>query len=142
MDKLLIELLRELYPSLSVTVLVRGAPVLNDATMEDARQIGLDAIHGVSVMGNGDSIAGTVLERLSPEAFAAVMNADVLIAKGQGNYETLQGCGLRIYYAFLCKCQFFADRFSVPLLTGMLVRERDAREQQSLIDRTDEKGYE
>ncbi len=124
MDKLLIELVRERYPDLQITVLVRGAPVLNDATMTDAREIGLDAIPGVTVRDNGDSLAGTVLGRLSPAALAAVTEADVIIAKGQGNYETLQGCGLNIYYAFLCKCDLFAARFGVPLYTGMLVRER------------------
>ena len=54
---------------------------------------------------------------------AAITEADLIIAKGQGNFETLQGCGLNIYYAFLCKCRFFADRFGVPVYTGMLVRE-------------------
>jgi uncharacterized protein with ATP-grasp and redox domains len=123
MDKLLIETLRRLYPALVITVLVRGGEVLNDATMEDAIQVGLDRMEGITVMGNGDRLAGTDLARISPEARAAIMDADLIIAKGQGNFETLQGCGLNIYYAFLCKCQFFADRFGVPIYTGMLVRE-------------------
>lgn len=125
MDRLLIEALRTLCPRLAITVLVRGAPVLNDATMEDAREVGLDTLDGVTVMGNGDRLAGTSLERISPEARTALMEADVILAKGQGNYETLQGCGLNVYYAFLCKCTFFANRFGVPVYTGMLVRERD-----------------
>ncbi len=124
MDRLLVELLRERYPHLAITVLVRGEPVLNDATMEDACEVGLDHIPGVRVMGNGDGLAGTALGRISPEAQAALTEADLILAKGQGNYETLQGCGLNIYYAFLCKCKLFADRFSVPPYTGMLVRER------------------
>ena len=124
MDKLLTEALRALYPDLSVTVIVRGGEVLNDATVEDAVQVGFDSVEGVTVLGNGDRLAGTDLTRISSEARAAVTNADLIIAKGQGNYETLQGCGLNIYYAFLCKCQFFADRFGVPVYTGMLVRER------------------
>ena len=124
MDKLLVEVVRRLYPDLSVTVLVRGGQVLNDATMEDAIQVGFDQMEGVTVLGNGDRLAGTDLTRISPEALAAVTEADLVIAKGQGNYETLQGCGLNIYYAFLCKCQFFADRFGVPVYTGMLVKEQ------------------
>ncbi len=124
MDKLLAETIHRLYPSLHITVLVRGGEVLNDATMEDAAQIGFDRMEGVTVMGNGDRLAGTDLTRVSPEARAAILGADLIIAKGQGNFETLQGCGLNIYYAFLCKCQFFADRFGVPIYTGMLVRER------------------
>ncbi len=124
MDKLLVATVLELYPRLTITVLVRGGQVLNDATMEDAVQVGFDRMEGVTVLGNGDRLAGTALDRISAEAHAAITTADLIIAKGQGNYETLQGCGLNIYYAFLCKCQFFADRFGVPVYTGMLVREQ------------------
>ena len=124
MDKLLAETIHRLYPALDITVLVRGGEVLNDATMEDAIQVGLDRMDGITLMGNGDRLAGTDLTRVSPEARAAILGADLILAKGQGNFETLQGCGLNIYYAFLCKCRFFADRFGVPIYTGMLVRER------------------
>ena len=123
MDKLLTETIHRLYPDLAITVLVRGGEVLNDATMEDAAQIGLDRMEGITVMGNGDRLAGTDLTRISAEARTAITEADLMIAKGQGNFETLQGCGLNVYYAFLCKCRFFADRFGVPVYTGMLVRE-------------------
>ena len=47
--------------------------------------------------------------------------ADVILAKGQANYETLSGSGRQIYYAFLCKCALFTSRFDVPQLTGMFV---------------------
>lgn len=124
MDQLLIETVRRLYPAPDITVLVRGGEVLNDATMEDAVQVGLDRLEGVTTLGNGDRLAGTDLTRVSPEARTAILGADLILAKGQGNFETLQGCGLNIYYAFLCKCRFFADRFGVPVYTGMLVRER------------------
>ena len=124
MDRLLLETLRRLYPDLAITVILRGEPVLNDATVEDAVQVGLDRMDGLTVLGNGDRLAGTDLTRISPEAHTAITGADLVIAKGQGNYETLQGCGLNIYYAFLCKCRFFADRFGVPIYTGMLVREQ------------------
>lgn len=123
LDKLLAEVIRTLYPDLDVTVLVRGGEVLNDATMEDAVQVGLNQLDGIRVMGNGDRLAGTDIDRISPEAKEALLTADLILAKGQGNYETLRGCGLPIYYAFLCKCRFFADRFDVPTYTGMLVRE-------------------
>ncbi len=123
LDALLVKTLHRLYPPLTITVVVRGAPVLNDATMTDAREVGLDHLAGVTLMDNGDCLAGTALSRVSPEALAALESADLILAKGQGNYETLQGCGLPIYYAFLCKCRLFADRFGVPLYTGMLLRE-------------------
>ncbi len=125
MDKLLIEYLREAYPHLSITVLVRGKPILNDATREDAMEIGLDRIPGIRVMDNGDGLAGTALGRISPAARDALGAADLILAKGQGNFETLQGCGLPICYAFLCKCRLFADRFGVPMYTGMLCWESE-----------------
>ncbi len=123
MDKLLIEYLRSAYPALEMTVMVRGEPVLNDATREDACQVGLDIMEGVCVMDNGDRLAGTSLGRISSEALAVLRAADLIIAKGQGNFETLQGSGLPICYAFLCKCRLFADRFGVPMYTGMLCWE-------------------
>ena len=123
-DKLLAETLRSVYPALAVTVIVRGGEVLNDATMEDALQVGLDRMEGVTLMDNGDRLAGTDLTRISKEAHTAITEADLIIAKGQGNYETLRGCGLNVYYAFLCKCGFFASRFGVPVYTGMLVKEK------------------
>ena len=126
LDRLLVRTLRRLYPRLKMTVLFRGAPVLNDVTLEDARQVGFDTLDGVTVLSNGDRLAGTALRRISPEADAAVTEADLIISKGQGNLETLQGCGLPIYYVFLCKCKLFADRFGVPVYTGMLVREEIA----------------
>lgn len=122
LDKLLLEEIRRQYPELSVTILVRGEPVLNDATLEDARQIGL--FEAGTVLGNGNGVAGTCLELLSEEAANAVNEADLIIAKGQGNFETLRGCGKNIYYLFLCKCDMFARQFGVKRMTGMLTHDR------------------
>ena len=59
-----------------------------------------------------------------PEASRRALNeADVILAKGQGNYESLSGQGWHVFYAFLCKCELFTTRFLVPPLTGMLVEE-------------------
>lgn len=121
-DRLLIGQLRRLNPALEVTAIVRGEPVLNDATLEDAAQVGLRDV-AQRVIGNGNGVAGTVLHRLSPEAAEAVARADVLIAKGQGNYETLCGCGLNLFYIFMCKCPLFVERFGVPLYGGVLAHE-------------------
>ena len=121
LDKLLIrEMLRE-NPALSVTVIVRGAPVQNDATLEDARQIGLDRL--CRVIPNGTWMNGTVLRMLSAEAREALTKADFVIAKGQANNETLDGTGLNIYYAFLCKCERFAEKYQARMMTGVLARE-------------------
>ena len=121
MDKILLRWLKRLNPELAVTVLLRGGPVANDATMEDAEQVGLTALG--RCIGNGMSTDGTVLRIVSREAREAVIFADHVIAKGQANYETLYGCGHNIFYIFMCKCSLFMDRFSVPQFTGILTHE-------------------
>lgn len=121
-DMAFIRLLKMKYPKLQITVIVRGYSAVNDATMEDARQIGLNK--EVQVLGNGNGVAGTCLEMLSEEAKKCVLSADVIIAKGQGNFETLMGCGLNVYYIFMCKCTMFAKRFHADLYDGLLLNDK------------------
>ena len=121
-DKLLIKVLRSINPKLTVTVIVRGKPVVNDATLEDAMQICLsEAAH--CVIGNGTGMPGNVIGIVSPEAAQEIRQADLLISKGQGNFEGLSGCGLNIFYLFLCKCDRFMNLFQVPQFTGVMTRE-------------------
>lgn len=122
-DKLLIKEIQRQYPNVKVTVIVRGDDILNDATMDDACQVGLTEL--VEVMGNGSDIAGTCLEALSREAFFAIDAADVILAKGQANFETLRKCGRNVYYLFMCKCEMFAREFKVPQFTGMLINDKN-----------------
>lgn len=122
-DKVLLRTLRRLNPDLHITVLVRGGPVVNDATMEDAEQVGLREVAD-AVSGSGCDLPGTVLSRVSEAALAALDGADVIISKGQANYEGLSGCGRNVFYIFMCKCDMFARRFNVPLLAGVLTREQ------------------
>lgn len=121
LDKLVIKLLKEQYPKLRIEVLVRGIPVTNDVDIEDAEYVGLTKL--VPVFGNGSGIAGTELSKISQEAREKLKRADVIIAKGQGNFETIHTCGLNIYYLFLCKCDWFMQRFHAKHLQGMFVNE-------------------
>jgi ribosomal protein S18 acetylase RimI-like enzyme len=121
MDKILLRQIRRINPDIEITVIVRGAPVANDATMEDMEQIGMAELG--RCMGNGTKIDGTVLRNLSREARENVVKADMVIAKGQANYETLYGCGSNIFYIFMCKCMLFMDRFKVPKFYGVLTHE-------------------
>lgn len=118
-DRIFAEQIQKQYPHLQITFCVRGVPVHNDATREDAAAVGIP----FPVIDNGNGVGGTELSLLSEEAMQAVNEADVIIAKGQGNTETLYGCGLNIYYAFLIKCSRFVQVFRQPLLTPMLVAE-------------------
>ena len=122
-DRVWLEVIRDRFPGLSITVCVRGGPAQNDATVADAEAVGMP----FPVIGNGTRIPGTVLELASDELQAALKTADVIIAKGQANVETLldTGHGYNVYYAFLVKCKRFIDRFGKAKLTPMLVRERD-----------------
>ena len=122
LDKLVVKLLKEFYPELAITVIVRGFPAINDATMEDAEEIGLTEI--TRVIGNGNDVGGTWLPHISEEARKLLETADLIIAKGQGNYETLHECGLNIYYLFLCKCEWFHRQFHAHPLEGMFINER------------------
>ena len=121
-DKMCIAEIKALYPDLEITSVVRGGPILNDVTIADAKEVGLSDM--VPVVGSGASVPGTLLNETSKEAKTLINNADVIIAKGMGNYETLEGCGLNIYYLLLCKCERFMREFSKPHLASIFAPER------------------
>lgn len=122
LDKLFIRKIQEVYPHLQITVIVRGEDVLNDATYEDAAYIGLTDL--TEVVPNGCDTAGTPLEYVSEDVRKRIETADVVIAKGQGNFETMNGCGLNVYYLFLCKCEWFETRFHLKQFDGVLVNDK------------------
>lgn len=120
-DRIFAEAIAEKYPGVSITFCVRGGPALNDATREDAAMVGIP----FPVIDNGNTVPGTELKLLGQEAKQALENADVIIAKGQANAETLLDSGYNIYYAFLIKCVRFIERYNLPKLTPMLTKERN-----------------
>lgn len=122
LDKLAIKELKERYPKLHITVMVRGEDAINDATMEDAKMVGVT--EEVPVITNNSSIQGVIYQKLTDEGKQALDTADIILAKGQGNFESLYGCGKNIYYLFLCKCELFSKRFGVERFHGMLVNEK------------------
>jgi len=101
-DRLLIEQL----PCEKVTVVVKGKPIINDATMEDAGVAGLTRI--VEVIDNGSDAPGTIMESCSQEFRHRFTNADLIIAKGQGNYETLSDVNKSIFFILKAKCPVIA----------------------------------
>ena len=119
-DRLLAEQIHKAYPHVEITFCVRGGPAANDATREDAAIVGIP----FPVIDSGACIAGTLLPLLGEEAKKAIDQADVIFAKGQANVESLYGCGLNLYYAFLVKCSRFIDLFRKPKFAPMLLRER------------------
>lgn len=113
-DKLFIERLVELnmVDREKIVAVTRGTPVINDATMEDAKEVGLTEL--VKVIDTGDCAPGIILDDTSEEFRTYFNSADLIISKGQGNYETLQRInGKNIYFLFIVKCPFIADILKV-----------------------------
>ena len=81
------------------------------------------------VIDNGTAIGGTVIDLISQEAKQAIEDADVILAKGMGNTESMFGCGYNVYYAFLVKCDRFIQYFGKPKMTPMFIRDTKAAEE-------------
>ena len=117
-DRVLSEKIHEKYPHLQITFSVRGGPVTNDATREDAAAVGIP----FPVIDSGVPICGTVLPFIGEDLKQATATADVILAKGMGNTESLWGSEFNIYYAFLVKCVRFEQVFGKPKFTPMFVQ--------------------
>jgi len=117
-DRLLIEQM----PLKKVTLAVKGAPIINDATMKDAEATGLTEL--VEVIDNGSDAPGTILEDCS-EAFRQRFDeADMVIAKGQGNYETLSEADKDIFFVLKAKCSVIARDLGCQV--GSLILQRSS----------------
>lgn len=116
-------LLLEQMPRERVTFVVRGSPVINDATMEDADVAGISAL--VDVMDNGSDTPGTLLEECSHDCRDHFWQADVVISKGQGNYETLTGIGREVFHLLKAKCSIIGRDLGCEV--GEIVAVRKGR---------------
>ncbi|MGI6435014.1 MAG: damage-control phosphatase ARMT1 family protein [Syntrophomonadaceae bacterium] len=121
-DKIFIAAIKEHYPQLVVYFATRGKPILNDVTEADAYLVGMDRL--AIIINNGTDIPGTVLPYCSPDFVKIFDQANVIISKGQGNFESLYGSGREnLYYIFLCKCGLFMDRLGAKQNDIILMRE-------------------
>ena len=118
-DRIFAEEIARNYPKVDITFCVRGAIAMNDATRADAEAVGIP----FKVIDNGNRVPGTQLDLLGEEAKQALETADIILAKGMANVETMRGCGFNVFYAFLVKCQRFVTLFDKPMMTPMLVKE-------------------
>ncbi len=108
-DKLLIEELNRY--NAEVTYAVREEPVLNDITMKEAREIGLDEVS--TVISSGCNTPGMVLSDANQEFIDIYRKADIIISKGQGNLEGLSETGDSIFFLLKAKCKVIADLLDV-----------------------------
>ncbi len=122
LDKILIRVISHFYPRIRITSVVRGKPIINDVTKDDAKEVGLEKYSRVA--DNGTGIPGTCLAEISEEVKQLLKHSDVIISKGLGNLETLYGEGYNVFYAFNCKCRHIAERFSAPLWSSVFVEEK------------------
>ncbi len=109
-DKLLIE---ELLKYTTVTAVVKSAPILNDALREDADEVGLSDL--CPIVENGGAFIGAPLALLPPEMTERMARADILLGKGQGNYETLDIYPGDVYLILRAKCEVIAAHMGVRM---------------------------
>ena len=114
-DRVLIETL-----SIPVVYAVKGGPILNDATIEDAVAAGLDQC--ATLLSNGSDAPGTILSLCSDEFRCLFERAPLIIAKGQANYETLSEAGSRVFCLLRIKCPVIAHDIGQPV-DSIVVRQ-------------------
>jgi len=121
LDKILIKKLKELNPKLDIYFAVRGENVVNDSIEEDAYYVGIDKY--AKVVSNEDNSMGTVLERTSISFQKLFLDADIIISKGQSNYECLSEItNSNIYFLLMAKCKVIADDIGVPIQSAVCLK--------------------
>lgn len=108
-DRVLIEY----FAGYKITYAVRSEPIINDATLQDAYNSGLDDYADIITTGCG--APGAILNQCSAEFLAAFDSADVVISKGQGNFEALSDCRRPVFFLLKAKCTMISARLSVNL---------------------------
>lgn len=119
-DRVLIEEIQS-YGDKEIIFVVKGGPISNDALLEDAQEAGLDAL--TVLMTTGCAETGIDVAKAPRELQEAWQRADLIISKGQGNFETLSGRKENIYFLLKAKCVPVAREFGVP--QGALILKRN-----------------
>jgi len=122
-DKLFIEVIKNKFPALQITFGVRGGAILNDITYEDVDQVGLNEL--VEIIDAGNDYPGLVIEMASEKFRHVYDEANVIIAKGQGNYEGLsQEKGKEIFFLLMAKCDMIAGDLGVRTMDKICKRAK------------------
>lgn len=121
-DKLLIKRMKDINPQCRIYFGVRGEAVVNDSTEEDAYFVGMDEY--ATIISNGDYSLGTIISRTSHEFRKIYQNADVVVAKGQANYESLSEEDKNIYFLLIAKCKVIAEYIRVEEKALVCMRNR------------------
>lgn len=111
LDLLLIKRIKAMNPQLKIYFVTRGKPVVNDSILEDAYEVGMDQY--ATIISNGDGSLGTILSRVSQEFLDVYHQADLIIAKGQANFESLSEEDKNIYFLLMVKCDVISRYIGV-----------------------------
>ena len=107
-DMLFIKEIERVCPNLKIIAAVRGKPIINDATLKDAKVVGLDRL--VETISSGSVYPGTILPETTEEFQRLYTSADLILAKGQGNFETLLPIAdQRLFFLSRIKCEYIAS---------------------------------
>jgi len=106
-DRVLLEEIKKEYPNKNIYYAVKAKPIINDALFEDAKACGIDKV--ARIISNGTDAPGTVLTLCSKEFRKIFKSADLIISKGQGNFESLSDEKRAIFFLFMVKCPVVAE---------------------------------
>lgn len=122
LDMILIKKIQRINPRCHIFFAVRGEAVVNDSVEADAYAVGMDSY--ATVISNGDSSLGTVLHRTSREFREIYEKADIIIAKGQANYECLSEEKKNLFFLLMTKCRVIAEDIGVPEMKMICMKKR------------------
>jgi damage-control phosphatase, subfamily I len=118
-DRIFIETLQKLFPALKITFVVKSGPIINDATMEDAEAVGMTKV--CDVIETGAACVGAPPDKVNDTFKKAFYDADLVISKGQGNFETLSSItDQTIYFILKAKCDLVAAELGVSFGNSVL----------------------
>lgn len=124
-DRILIEELKRIDPGRTITYAVRSAPIINDALKEDAFMCGIGEV--ATVIASGSDAPGTILSLCTEEFLECYRSADLVISKGQGNFETLSEENRPIFFLLKAKCEVVAQHIGCRLGDSLVLSSEKLR---------------
>jgi len=126
-DKVLLEVIEEYYPQMEKYYVVRGKPIINDVTAQEAAAIGIDAL--ATIVDSGIDTPGFLLSRANEETRRLFEDVDLILAKGMGNFECMDGLrDSRIFHLFKVKCQVVSSRVGADIGSLVCIRNDHIKE--------------
>jgi hypothetical protein len=119
-DRVLLETIAKAFPQLELYYVTRGQPILNDALVKDALDCGLDSV--ATIVSSGSKTPGLILSDADPEFLRLYDGADLIISKGQGNYEALSQAEGPIFFLFIIKCEVLRREIGGSMMELILKR--------------------